>query len=85
MPYIKSEKRSRLQPVLDAYAVADIKNPGELTYLLTMLTHRYLNQQPENYQFYNDCLGALEATKLELYRRHVASYEDDKMKENGDI
>jgi hypothetical protein len=34
---------------------------------------------------YNDAIGALEGAKLELYRRYVSAYEDDKIKENGDV
>ena len=63
----------------------EIKSAGELNYLVTMLTHRFLNQTPENYQTYNDAIGALEGAKLELYRRHVAEYEDLKRTENGDV
>jgi len=30
-------------------------------------------------------MGALEGAKLELYRRKVAIYEEEKIKENGDV
>jgi hypothetical protein len=85
MPYIKQEDRDRLKPLVDLMNSMEIRSPGELNYLLTLLTHRFLNQKSESYQGYNDCIGALEGAKLELYRRHVASYEDDKIKENGDV
>jgi hypothetical protein len=85
MPYIKQEDRARLQPVIDLLNNTEIRSPGELNYLLTLLTHRFLNQKPESYQGYNDCMGALEGAKLELYRRHISSYEEDKIKENGDV
>lgn len=85
MPYIKQDDRERLKPLVDCMEVTEIRTPGELNYLITMLTHRFLNQKPESYQGYNDCVGALEGAKLELYRRHVASYENDKIKENGDV
>jgi hypothetical protein len=85
MPYIKKEDRERLSPLVRLMDEQDIKTAGELNYLITMLTHRYLNQKPESYQMYNDAVGALEGAKLELYRRHVAQYEDEKIKENGDV
>lgn len=85
MPYIKKEDRDRLQSFTSSFEGVEIKTPGELNYLLTLLTHRYLNQQPESYQMYNNALGALEGAKLELYRRHVALYENEKIKENGDV
>lgn len=85
MPYIKQEDRNRLQQLTQAFENAEIRTAGELNYLITMLTHRYLNQKPESYQMYNDAVGALEGAKLELYRRHVAQYENEKIKENGDV
>lgn len=85
MPYIKKEDRTRLETFVQAMETVEIKSPGELNYLLTLLAHRYLNQKPESYQMYNDAVGALEGAKLELYRRHVASYENEKIKENGDV
>ncbi len=85
MPYIKQEDRTRLSPLASAIEVAEIKTPGELNYLLTLLTHRFLNQKPESYQGYNDAMGALEGAKLELYRRHVAPYENEKIEQNGDV
>ena len=85
MPYIRKEDRERLNPLIDLLDGQDIRTAGELNYLITMLTHRFLNQKPENYQSYNDAIGALEGAKLELYRRHVAPYEDEKIKENGDV
>lgn len=85
MPYIKKEDRERLRTVTQTFEDIEIRSAGELNYLVTLLTHRFLNQKPENYQSYNDAVGALEGAKLELYRRHVALYENEKIKENGDV
>jgi hypothetical protein len=85
MPYIRKEDRDRLQPFTGPMQDLEIKTAGELNYLVTLLAHRFLNQKPENYQSYNDAMGALEGAKLELYRRHISSYEDDKIVENGDV
>jgi len=85
MPYIKQDDRTRLNPLVQEMEETTINTPGELNFLLTMLVHRFLNQKPESYQGYNDAIGALEGAKLELYRRHIASYENDKIKENGDV
>jgi hypothetical protein len=85
MPYIKNEDRVRFQDFTNAMQSLEIKTPGELNYLITLLAHRYLNQKPESYSMYNDAIGALEGAKLELYRRHIASYENEKIKENGDV
>lgn len=78
MPYIKKELREFLD---------SCQNPGtagELNYLFTKLAHKYLKNN-ENYQAYNDIIGALEGCKLELYRRMVGPYEDTKIKINGDL
>lgn len=80
MPYIKKERRALLEPK------ARPTNPGELNYCITLLVRNYISRHPElNYQGINDILGALEGAKLEFYRRVVAPYEDEKIKENGDV
>jgi hypothetical protein len=79
MPYIKVERRE----IIDQGAVP--QNAGELNYAITDLIRRYLVDKPTSYQRFNDVLGALEGAKLELYARKVRPYEDQKIKENGDI
>jgi len=78
MPYIKEEVRNRIDwgefPV----------GPGELNYLITRIIREYYDLN-EGYQGINDIIGALEGAKLEFYRRQVAKYEDQKIKENGDV
>ena len=76
MPYIKPEDRDRstFQP----------ETAGELNFMLTERILYYLGPHP-NYQKYNDVLGVLTAIQLELYRRKIASYEDTKIIENGDV
>ena len=83
--YIKMGDKSRFSDLLNAVGQSEIKDAEELSYLLTMLTHRYLNMKPESISMYGEVLGALEMTKLELFRRHVALLENEKIKENGDI
>lgn len=78
MPYIKPEDR---QWVIDNGA----RTAGELNYLITYWSLKYLKLKGEKYQTYNDIVGALEGAKLELYRRHVSQYEDEKIDENGDV
>jgi hypothetical protein len=85
MPYIRSIDRDRLDYVTDALSNVGIKSAGELNYLITKLVDNYLIDNGKSYQYYNDCIGALEGAKLELYRRCVAPYEDIKLMENGDV
>jgi hypothetical protein len=79
MPYIPQDDRE----ALDAGYVPT--TPGELNYLFTSIALEYLEENGTNYQHFNDIIGALEGCKLELYRRHVAPYEDKKIEENGDV
>lgn len=81
MPYIKTKDRIR---VIDELLI-DPANAGELNFILTTVCDHYLKIQGLNYQHINDCIGALEGAKLELYRRIAAPYEDKKIAENGDV
>jgi len=82
MPYIKQARRDELAEV-DGIASPDVA--GELNYEITKLITTYVDQHGLNYQRINDVVGALEGAKLEFYRRVAAPYENDKIKENGDI
>jgi len=77
MPYIHEEDRERLENGIP-------KTPGELNYLLTRVCQDYLDGRV-GYGYFNDVIGAIEACKLEFYRRVVAIYEGKKIKENGDV
>jgi hypothetical protein len=79
MPYIKQEDRVKIREG------GTPKNAGELNYRIHLLLEDYVIFNGESYQTYNDMIGALEGIKLELYRRRVSGYEDEKAKENGDI
>jgi hypothetical protein len=80
MPYIKQDDRVRM--LNDPF---DAKTAGDLNYIFTMLIKNYMVRKGENYQNYNDAIGALEGCKLELYRRMISEYEDKKIIENGDL
>ena len=79
MPYITKERRRKLIVREEAPQTA-----GELNYLLTTLIRDYFERHL-NYQGINDVVGALEGAKLEFYRRIASPYEDDKIKQNGDV
>jgi hypothetical protein len=80
MPYIKKERR-------DAIASGDApQDAGELNFALTTIVDKYLqNKGNLRYAHINEVVGALECAKLELYRRVAAPYEDEKIKESGDV
>jgi hypothetical protein len=86
MPYIKKERRKDLNPLMKRLkAELASANEGDLNYVITSLVHAWIQGDAENYTAYNAAIGALECAKLELYRRRVAAYEDEKIKENGDV
>jgi hypothetical protein len=80
MPYVDKSIRS----VLDQGKKLPV-TPGELNFVLAGHIDRYLGVRPQSYQVYNDVIGVLECLKLEVYRRLVAPYEDEKLAQNGDV
>ena len=79
MPYIKQERR-------DAIESGDApKDAGELNFALTNIVDKYLQNRGLRYAHINEAVGALECAKLEFYRRIAVPYEDQKMKESGDV
>lgn len=81
MPYIKQDDRTELEPHSGRHPL----NAGELNYQFTTLAINYLDYHGTSYAYINDVIGALEAAKLELYRRLVVPYEDEKIEVNGDV
>jgi hypothetical protein len=79
----------KLEDLLEALSVShdketDITNPGNLNYTITKIINAWLGHTP-NYAKYNEVIGVLECAKLELYRRKVSEYEDQKCRENDDV
>lgn len=79
MPYLTYEDKERILDHLYPTTA------GELNFALTTLVRRYLSKSKRNYEAYNAAIGALEACKLEFYRRAVVPYENGKIKSNGDV
>ena len=85
MPYIKQSQRDLLDSRIMGLA-ASIADLGELNYVLTGIINRYMKRvYDRTYTSYSMVLGTIEAVKMELYRRGVAPYEDQKRAENGDV
>ena len=78
MPYIPKPQREKVDSGLYIDA-------GSFNYALTQMIDNYITQHDFNYQTCNDIVGAMECCKLELYRRLVATYEDKKILQNGDV
>ncbi len=84
MPYITPEVRDKVNlfiPDLANFIVTE----GVLNYVITKLLVHYSIKFGESYQTFNALVGVLECAKLELYRRLIAEYENEKCKDNGDV
>jgi len=82
MPYIKPEHRKVYDPFIHLLPVNKATPAGELNYLITKIL---LETQPTSYAEYNTLIGVLECCKLEFYRKAVAVYEEEKIKQNGAV
>jgi hypothetical protein len=61
---------------------AKVKADGDLNYIL----FKYCKYNvPPSYNNYKNYIGELEETIAEIRRRLLAFYEDEKIKENGDV
>jgi len=84
MPYIILDKRKEIDALVETYGLA--LEAGDLNYVFTRIINNYFNNSDKrNYQAINDIIGALEGAKLEFYRRTVIPYENEKIKQNGDV
>ena len=84
MPYIDQQSRRAFDKLLKEIG-PHTTAPGDLNYCITVLIHEYVKAHGQSYATMNDCIGVLDAAKMEFYRRVVVPYEDQKIKENGDI
>jgi len=83
MPYIKQENRSKYFDHAQAIA-KEATVAGDLNYAITEMVHAYIRKKGVSYAVLNEVIGALECSKIELYRRQVAGYEDTCIEKNGD-
>ena len=81
MPYILPHDRHPLEHDEDAHP----EDAGQLNFCLTRLCHHYIERKGLRYRVLNEVIGALESAKLELYRRVVVPYENEKITANGDV
>jgi hypothetical protein len=89
VPYLTPERRFEfLCPTEDPELLDFLRKTklvdGDLNYLITHLIGHWLVVSGKNYANINTAIGVLEGTKLELYRRIAAPYEDTNIVANGD-
>ena len=80
MPYIPQERRTEL-----AHGAPSAETVGELTFVMYRECKLFYEMKPRRYITIALVLGALICTALEFYRRVGAPYEEEKMKEHGDV
>ena len=84
MPYVTKERRDALTRTL--LPLPDTaKTAGELNYMITTLLIKYWEEHGHIYKTINDISGACTEALAEFRRRIVGKYEDQKIKENGDV
>lgn len=81
MPYIKQEDRDAILSGVKT----KLDSAGEVNYVFTVIIQEYINNHGLSYKTLNELVGVLECAKLELYRRVAAPYEEQKIKDNGDV
>lgn len=85
MPYITKEEKKKIDSVLQYLNNRSMTNAGTLNYAIHQVIDVYITSNKDSYQTYNDIMGALEGVKMELYRRKISEYEDEKLELNGDV
>jgi len=84
MPYIKQEKRVRIDPIIEDLSQY-LSEEGDFNYAITKLMHKYIQLKGLRYQHCNAIVGVVECAKQEFYRKVVAPYEEEKIQENGKV
>lgn len=88
MPYIPKSDRKQYVSLIEELAALvpqdRAKRAGHLNFIITKLLHTACGNEMR-YSDHNEAIGVLECAKLELYRRRTAPYEDQKIKEEGDV
>lgn len=87
MPYINRNYRMLVTRQIDDIVRELRRLPaqdrgGVLNYIVTCLVH---NLADRNYASLRGYVGDLQCCVMELYRRLIGPYEDEKIQQNGDV
>lgn len=86
MPYTKQEDRT--PDIINSIAclVNEIKNKGDLNYTICQLTAELiLKTGGMSYTNVSNWIDGVDGAERELTRRLLNPYEDEKIRENGDV
>ncbi|EFI32968.1 hypothetical protein Dthio_PD0282 [Desulfonatronospira thiodismutans ASO3-1] len=84
MPYIPEKRRQVFDPLLEELS-REVHTQGELNYCIYKLSRLIAQRMGDSYDNLSMCSSAMEHAKLEWYRKVLAPYEDEKIREHGDI
>ena len=84
MPYIKPFDREHLDPYINCLG-GNVTSVGDINYVATRVAMQYINRTGLKYATLAAVIGTFVCVILELYRRVVAGYENEKIVENGDV
>ena len=82
MPYIKQENRPDMDLIVDLMHELDVAVNGDLNYILFAYCKRHIIP---GYKALKNFCGELRQCATEIERKILAPYEDQKIKENGDV
>ncbi len=88
MPYIDQYKRPKFDKAIQESLKALSKDQfsvGDINYLFSSIIWKAWEKMGGGYTNANNLIGVLECIKLELYRRPISNYENEKIISNGDI
>jgi len=92
MPYLTQDDKDKFTANSDDNGVTEYlsKLPlssfaGHLNYLNFKIVRRWIAVNGKKYFAFATIIGTLVCCVLEIYRRLVASYEDEKIQKNGDV
>lgn len=81
MPYIKKNQRLELDVIIEDMGKC-LSLSGDLNYLLFAYCLRHV---APSYNAYKNFIGELNECVAEIRRRILSKYENEKIRENGDV
>jgi hypothetical protein len=82
MPYIEPSERPPLDKIVEDMIRARVNADGTLNYILFKFC---LSTVKPSYAGYRNFMGELAESAAEIRRRLLSPYEDQKIRENGDV
>lgn len=91
MPYLDKNQKDNIDfqggnDIYDKFASLELREfAGAVNYLNFKIVKEYIRVNGKKYFTFAVVVGTLICCVLEIYRRLASPYEDQKIKENGDV